>query len=62
MTEENIDRIVDLIYDTLNEFDISDLDCIDYNELADIWINLVHKHSGDETSIKEGLKKFLKGE
>lgn len=58
----NLDRVVDLVYELLDECDISLWEDINYCDLAFIWVELVQRYSGDENAIKEGLAQYLKGE
>lgn len=65
----NIDRITNLIFDLLNEYDIGLWEDIDYVELADKWCELVDTicaHNQDlpnrDNLLKAELKKYLIGD
>lgn len=62
MTDETWARVVNLVYDVLNEYDIETWEYIDHCDLAFRWVELVQQYSGDEEAIKEGLSRYLKGE
>lgn len=57
-----MDRIVNLVYDILNEYDIGLLENITYIDLAEFWVNTIHSGILDEDTIKKRLKQFLRGE
>lgn len=62
MSDKTWERVVDLVYEVLNEYDIEQWEYIDHCELAFVWVELVQRYSGDDKAIKEGLLRFLKGE
>lgn len=63
MNDKQLDRITDLVYDLLNEYDINFwIGTREYISLADHWCDLVQKYWSDEKLLKEKLKEYLKGE
>lgn len=61
-TAETWARVVDLVYEILDEYDIKTWEDINYCALAFKWVELVQRYSGDEKAIKEELSRYLKGE
>ena len=61
-TDEMLDRITDLVYEVLDEFDINDIFDLSYHDLINKWIELVHEYWNDRDTLKLKLKEFLKGD
>ena len=53
------DRIVKLIYDLLNEYDIGLWRDIEYIDLAEWWVETIDSGVLEENAIKKRLKEFL---
>lgn len=63
MSDKQLDRITDLVYDLLNEYDINFwIETREYVSLSDYWCDLIQNYWYDEKLLKEKLKEFLKGE
>ena len=54
-------RIVDLIFELLDEIDINDLEEISYIDLANFWCEQIRNNVSGEEELKEALKQYLKG-
>lgn len=54
-----MDRVVDLVYDLLNEYDIEVWRDIEYIELAEKWVEIRDRGMYNENDLKAGLKAFL---
>lgn len=53
-------RVVDLIFELLDEIDINDLEEMPYIGLANFWCEQIHNNVTGEKELKEALKRYLK--
>ena len=58
-SEKTYNRVTELVYDLLNEYDIDVWKDIDYIDLADKWVELVKKYWNDDDKLKSELQKYL---
>lgn len=60
--EKTYNRVTELVYDLLNEYDINLWKDTDYIDLSDKWVELVKKYWYDDDKLKSELQKYLLGE
>ena len=56
-----LDRIVDLVFELLDEMDIEDLEEMPYIGLANFWCEQIRNDVTGEEELKKALKEYLKG-
>lgn len=57
----DLDRVVDLIFELLDEMDIEDLEEMSYIGLANFWCEQIRNDVTGEKELKKALKEYLKG-
>ena len=57
----DLDRIVDLVFELLDEIDIADLEEMSYIGLVNFWCEQIQNDVTGEEELKKALKEYLMG-
>lgn len=58
----DINRVVDLIFELLDELDIEELEEMSYIGLANFWCEQIRNNVTGEEELKAALKQYLRGD